>query len=185
MATVKISRRLGSGQNSKRWRHRAQSFIPSALFQGEDLNASAGSCGPVSNSMGHVLLVQNQLIELRVMARMLCIFGYRVTFIKQSIKAFALFEQKHLNGFDCVVSDLDMPGISGFQLAVHFKMHNPHIPIILTTARCQAEVVEHMHCSVVDRWLFKPFRIHDFGDSLQSLGLPGFDLEGEPLDQIQ
>lgn len=185
MATVKTSRRLEIGHNSKRWRHRVQTFIPSTFFQDEDLNATAGSCGPASNSMGHVLLVQNRLIELRVMARMLCVFGYRVTFIKQSVKALAFFEQEYFNGFDLVVSDLDMPGLSGFQLAVHLKMHNPHIPIILSTARCQAEVVEHMHSSVVDRWLFKPFRIDDFGDSLQSLGLPGFDSDGEALDQLQ
>lgn len=186
MATVKTSRHQGGDNNSREWRrHRAQVIIPSAYFQDIDLNTVSGSCGPAFSPTGHALLVQNRLIELRVMAHMLCIFGYRVTFVKQSAKALTYFEQKRLDPFNLVVSDLDMPGLSGFQLAVHLKMHAPHIPIVLTTARCQAEVVEHMHSSVVDKWLFKPFRIHDFSDSLQSLGLAGFEAEGSVLDQIQ
>jgi CheY-like chemotaxis protein len=115
----------------------------------------------------HVMLVQPRGIELRAMAEMLDALGYRVTRVSQSGKALLYFGRELS---DIVISELDLPQLNGYQLAHHIKNFQPHTRILLTTARCQAEVVDYMQTHVVDGWLFKPFRLNVLGDMLKSLG---------------
>lgn len=111
-----------------------------------------------------VMLVQQRVIELRAMAGMLSVLGYRVTAAVDTGKALLWFGRQPS---DLFISDLDMPQLNGFQLAWYIRRHSPQTRIILMTACCQAEVVEYMDNRVVDGWLFKPFGISALGDILK------------------
>ena len=40
------------------------------------------------------------------------------------------------------------------------------------TCRCQAEVVGYMGDSIIDGWLFKPFKTKEIKDTLAEVGMP-------------
>lgn len=105
-----------------------------------------------------VLLVQLRGLELNTMEEMLRVLGYQVTKTTESVKALMYFNKVHHN---VVVSELDLPRFSGFSLAVRIKQLSSDTPVLLTTARCQAEVVHCMDHRLVDGWLFKPFRLSE------------------------
>jgi DNA-binding response OmpR family regulator len=113
----------------------------------------------------HVLLVQSRSVELQTMAEMLRILGYHVTSAENCGKALLYFGREPC---EVVISELDMSGFNGFQLARCIRRHSPGTRILLMTACCQAEVVDYMDCGVVDGWLFKPFRMELLEDMLKS-----------------
>jgi FixJ family two-component response regulator len=47
--------------------------------------------------------------------------------------ATALIESKSLPQIDCLISDIDMPGMDGFQLLRFVRVIRPGLPIILIT----------------------------------------------------
>jgi CheY-like chemotaxis protein len=114
-----------------------------------------------------VMVVQRRAIELQVMAEMLGALGCRVTRVAESGKALLYIGRE---SFDMVISELDIPKFNGFQLARCIRKCAPQIPILLMTARCQAEVVDYMDSQVVDGWLFKPFRLSVLSDVLKEVG---------------
>ena len=114
----------------------------------------------------HVMLVQHNGIELCVVEQMLRALGCCVTTASEVGQAMLHFiRDRH----DLIVSELDLPGLSGFQLAQRIKIHAPDTRIVLLTARCQAEVAACMNTRVVDGWLFKPFRLQALGEMLRKL----------------
>lgn len=145
--------------------HQRRNFQTDALMN-MDLHDCGGKIRPSPSTGRHVLLVQKQAIELKAMAKMLSTLGYRVTPAAQSGKALLYFGREHC---ELVISELDMPQLNGFQLARRIREHSPQIRILLTTACCQAEVVDLMASQVVDGWLFKPFRLSVLSDMLNSI----------------
>jgi two-component system capsular synthesis sensor histidine kinase RcsC len=126
-------------------------------------NILSDSCPDVGR---HVMLVQHNGIELCVLKEMLSALGCCVTTASEVGKAILYFvRDRH----DLIISELDLPGLSGFQLAQRMKIHAPDTRIVLLTARCQAEVAAYMNTRVVDGWLFKPFRLQTLGEMLRKL----------------
>jgi DNA-binding NtrC family response regulator len=115
-----------------------------------------------------VMLVQRRHIELRAMAEMLGVLGYRVTPAEESDEALFHFRKAPC---EMVISELDMPYLNGFQLARCIRQLAPRTPILMMTACCQAEVVDYMDARVVDGWLFKPFGMQALRDMLESVKL--------------
>jgi FixJ family two-component response regulator len=58
---------------------------------------------------------------------------------------------------DCVISDIQMPGMSGFELAQHLTTRNVFTPIILITARADPGLEEKALASGAVCFLRKPF----------------------------
>jgi response regulator RpfG family c-di-GMP phosphodiesterase len=60
--------------------------------------------------------------------------------------------------FDAVISDLQMPGISGLQLLAEVRRSHPHIPFLVTTGVDDLEVGVQAMRSGADDYLVKPLR---------------------------
>jgi FixJ family two-component response regulator len=58
---------------------------------------------------------------------------------------------------DCIISDIQMPGMSGIELAQHLTMRNVFTPIILITARADPALKEKALASGAVCFLRKPF----------------------------
>ncbi len=113
----------------------------------------------------HVMLVQSDAMESRIVAEMITVLGYRVTPIKESGEALLYFSREPC---DVVVSELDMQEINGYQLARRIRRRSPRTRILLMTACCQAEVADYMEDRLVNGWLFKPFGIEVLKNRLES-----------------
>jgi CheY-like chemotaxis protein len=65
------------------------------------------------------------------------------------------------SSFALVLTDLEMPGMDGWNLASRIKNRFPGIPVILMTGSAKKDVMERMKGSSVDYVIFKPFRLED------------------------
>ena len=60
--------------------------------------------------------------------------------------------------YDCVITDIHMPGMSGFQLAQLLAARRPKIPLVMITARSDLAIDAHAAASGAAGLLRKPFR---------------------------
>ena len=95
--------------------------------------------------------------------------GYTVLKARDAIVAMSLLASKQ---YDLVITDLEMPLMDGYRLSAWLKQESPRTIAIVMTGACQAEVNQFMTTGLVDRWLFKPFRLKELREALHKFGLP-------------
>ena len=83
-------------------------------------------------------------------------FGYSVTTSVSSIEADLLFRRVP-EAFDLVVIDLNMPRMSGIELAQKILIARPGIPVILTTGYSELLDAGQMHELGIRDLLLKPY----------------------------
>jgi FixJ family two-component response regulator len=69
--------------------------------------------------------------------------------------------------FDCVVTDIQMPGMSGFDLVRMLKSRDQPIPVILITALAEPQLETKAASLGVVCCLRKPFLPHDLIECLE------------------
>ena len=72
------------------------------------------------------------------------------------------FEQFSQNSFDLVITDCQMPGMDGWQLASLVKKLSTRTPVIMITGEDEFMVMDKMQDSDNDHLMFKPFKLDDF-----------------------
>ncbi len=85
---------------------------------------------PIGNE--HILIVDDENALCEMMAEMLQKQGYRVHHRSDSREALALFRSAPGN-FDIVITDMDMPNISGLRLRNEIAAINPEVPVLVCT----------------------------------------------------
>ena len=78
-----------------------------------------------------ILVVDDDLNMAKTLVNILRTKGYRTEGAHTGDEALAFAKE---NNFDCVLSDIKMPGMNGVELFQAFQEHHPNIPIILMTA---------------------------------------------------
>lgn len=61
--------------------------------------------------------------------------------------------------FDLVLSDIQMPGMDGWELASNIKKTSLETPVILITGMDKSQVQKQMKNSLADSVLYKPFNL--------------------------
>jgi CheY-like chemotaxis protein len=82
--------------------------------------------------------------------------GYRVTACADGQQGVARFDAE---AFDLVVTDLGMPGLSGWDVAAHVKGRSPHTPVVLVTGWGDRFTPEEVKVRGVDFLVAKPFSL--------------------------
>jgi two-component system cell cycle sensor histidine kinase/response regulator CckA len=103
-----------------------------------------------------VLFVDDEPALASVTRRMLERLGYNVLALRSATDALTAFRADPA-GFDLVISDLTMPGLTGAQLAVEMRRVRANVPVILSTGyldRLDAEAARLLH---VRELLIKPY----------------------------
>lgn len=106
---------------------------------------------------GRILLVDDDMSVLDGVKYMLETAGYTVTAFSDSHKGKLAFS-KTPNEFDLVISDYNMPGLNGLDLAQQIKSVRDNIPIMIITG--YYENIEHGkdQTSIVSEILHKPIK---------------------------
>jgi two-component system capsular synthesis sensor histidine kinase RcsC len=73
------------------------------------------------------------------------------------------------SSFDLVLTDLDMPGMDGWNLAFCIKEKSPNTPVVLITGKERGAVLEKAKDSSADFAIFKPFRLENIQKMVQSI----------------
>src|ERR1700677_3281805 len=109
-----------------------------------------------NNTMGNILVVDDDPVALQFVKVILKNEGYQVTLANDGREALQKLKEEH---FDIVISDVNMPpGMSGFQLVETIRLRNPlkKISILfLTGLREKIDVLRGMELGI-DDYLIKP-----------------------------
>ncbi|MCY7345462.1 MAG: sigma-54 dependent transcriptional regulator [Pyrinomonadaceae bacterium] len=107
-----------------------------------------------ANRQKTILLADDDVNLRRVLEFQLTETGYQVWTAQDGAEAFEIFAQ---NDFDCVITDLRMPKLSGLELLGKIKTENSEIPVIVITAFGEVETaVTAMKAGAFD-YINKPF----------------------------
>ena len=68
--------------------------------------------------------------------------------------------------YDCVITDIHMPGMSGFDLKMRLLAHDPGLPVIMTTADAEPGLEARAVAIGAVCLLRKPFEADAMTDSL-------------------
>ncbi len=108
----------------------------------------------------NILLVDDEKVILKMGKKQLSRLGYDVSSYDSSIEALEVFRSDPAK-FDIVITDKQMPGLTGDKLAVELLKIRPEIPILLCTGFSDAMSEEKAASLGIKGFLMKPILIND------------------------
>jgi PAS domain S-box-containing protein len=118
----------------------------------------------------HVLYVDDDEALVILVTRMLERLGYRVTGYTDAARALEQFRLSPRD-FDAVVTDLSMPGMSGFDLAAEVLATRTDTPIVMTSGFVRPEDQERALRMGMRDLILKPDTIEQLGRALDQVFL--------------
>ncbi|HEV7783778.1 MAG TPA: response regulator, partial [Thermoanaerobaculia bacterium] len=111
---------------------------PAVLAQAEYLRALPAARPQVMVRRVRVLLVDDSLVTREMERRLLEDAGFHVSAAADAEEALSLLAEE---SFDCVVTDIEMPRMDGFELAAQLRSmeHFAQLPIIVVSTRDRPE----------------------------------------------
>jgi two-component system response regulator AtoC len=149
---------------------------------------------PSEKARYKILVVDDDPEVNKALRLMLQFDGHEVQTANSGKSALAIFEASQ---FDLIITDYNMPGIMGDELAALMKQKRPSQPIILTSGNFPAEFTDGNLVSGVDYLLNKPVTMSEMRETLLwvlgpyaesrqiGLGAPGPHDEPPPARPIQ
>ncbi len=105
-----------------------------------------------------VVLVDDEAMVVRVLARLLSRAGFDVTVFTDSREALRTIESDP-QGFDVMVTDMTMPGMSGIELARGASAAGASMPVVLLSGWIDAEAERQARAAGIARVLSKPIQV--------------------------
>ena len=162
------------------------SFWFTMLFESASETSEVRRASPVPGNRrlrGHVLLVEDNLVNQEVAAGMLKAFGLAVTSAENGEQALAAFASARP---DLILMDCQMPILDGYEATRQIRARESaeHVarrtPIIALTANAISGDRERCTEAGMDDYLPKPFRRSDLFASVTRWIPAGSEAEGEP-----
>ena len=116
----------------------------------------------------HFLLVDDETVIIELGQRQLEGFGISTETFTSPQKALAGFN-KNPDRFDCVISDLTMPGMTGIKLIQRIHESRPDLPAILCTGKQEPLSLALLKQAGVTASLKKPVLLEDLARFLSDL----------------
>lgn len=110
-----------------------------------------------------ILIVDDNKINQMVTKKVLEQLNLASETVDNGKEAIRLVKNKK---FDCILMDLHMPGIDGYETAEFIREFNKEIPIIALTAASKHEVKEKIKGSGIDDFILKPFITLGFQETI-------------------
>jgi CheY-like chemotaxis protein len=105
---------------------------------------------------GGVLLIEDEESVRWVTAAMLRDLGFEVLEAPGGVEALEVLRQ-HQSEIRCVVCDLTMPRMSGWETLAALRELSPDLPVILASGYGEDEVMAGSHRELPQAFLAKPF----------------------------
>ena len=104
-----------------------------------------------------VLVVEDEDVVRRMMGEVLRSYGYSVLEAGNGTEALRMYGETGEQGFDLLITDVIMPGMSGQQLAGLLRDSRPHLRVLFVSGYTDAAIAHH--CTFDDEVYFlqKPF----------------------------
>lgn len=116
-----------------------------------------------------ILVVDDEKMIREVARRFLEMYGHVVETAKDGKVALELLEADGFN-FDAVVTDQDMPEMSGTELLKNIRrLVKDHLPVFCTTGQSDPGTIEHLRTLGFDAVLPKPYYPKDLKAILDNI----------------
>ena len=106
---------------------------------------------------GTLLVVEDEEMVRKMTVAMLTSLGFTVLTAKDGVEALEVFRQ-HPFEICCVLCDLTMPRMNGWETLTALRQIAPGIPVILASGYSEAQVMEGNHPELPQACLSKPYR---------------------------
>ena len=124
--------------------------IPQQLDKTAPISAREGSIT--------VLLIEDEEMTRDMATTMIMRLGYTVLAAKDGFEAMEMFA-RHQNEIHCVVSDVTMPRMNGWETLASLRKLSPNIPVILCSGHDEAQVLIGDHPERPQAFLHKPYQM--------------------------
>lgn len=114
-----------------------------------------------------ILLVDDQADVRRILKRMLSSLGYAVLTAEGGDNALSL-EREHEGRIDVLLTDLEMPGMDGRQLAAELRRRRPDIGVLFLSGQPDDSAPDASAADESD-FLLKPCTMNELSRSLSRL----------------
>jgi len=118
--------------------------------------------------MKHILLIDDNMTDLRIIHQLLVHFGYHVTSTNDPLKALNFFREEP-DKFFMIITDQFMPGLKGDELVIQIRRIREDIPVILCSG--SEEALQELQEERIDVQIFlpKPFSRSELAEAIQDV----------------
>ncbi|MFO8087269.1 MAG: response regulator [Bacteroidales bacterium] len=117
---------------------------------------------------GTVLLIEDDTSVRNTAKIMISRLGYKVIEAQDGVEAVSLF-QEHQNEIDCVLSDLTMPRMNGWETLKALREKGTDVPVILASGYDENTVMAGDHPELPQAFLNKPYSMAALKDVLMEV----------------
>lgn len=111
--------------------------------------------GPPANPMTpKILVVDDDVVVRELMVRLYLDNGYSVVGVSSGEEALGLLAEGNI---DFVITEIDLPGMSGTELIAHIQENSPDVPVIAVTAHSNIEIAINVLKLGAADFVVKPF----------------------------
>ena len=142
-------------------------FFPIATEAVEEATAEAPKEAAQARSE-HILYVDDEEALVFLATRLLERRGYRVSGFSDATSALKQFRENP-GDFDAVVTDLSMPGMSGFELTEEIHRTRAEIPVLLTSGYLQTEDQQKAESLGIRETIQKPATADKLAGALEKI----------------
>ena len=132
---------------------------------------------PEIDGGGTVLLVDDEPMVLKVGEGALTSLGFAVLLAKDGVEAVEVFRQ-HRDEVCCVLCDLTMPRMNGWETLAALRKLAPSLPVILASGYDRAYVMAGDHPELPQAFLSKPYHFQGLRDAIGRALVHGKKLSG-------
>jgi PAS domain S-box-containing protein len=132
---------------------------------------------PEMDEGGTVLLVDDEPMVRKVGEGALMSLGFAVLLAKDGVEAVEIFRQ-HRDEVRCVLCDLTMPRMNGWETLVALRKLAPGLPVILASGYDKAHVMAGDHPELPQAFLSKPYQLQGLRDAIGLALVHGKKLSG-------
>jgi len=119
----------------------------------------------------NILVVDNHQNILELLSNLLQMFKYQTFCALDSQTALKLLDEKKI---DCIITDVEMPKPSGFELLDEVKRKYPQLPVIMISSYANPKMEKQAEKNGASGFTGKPFRIETLQRMIEkALGVRG------------
>ncbi len=115
-----------------------------------------------------VLLVDDEPVFCEVMEALLKSLGFTVFVALDGNEAVTLFQEHH-RSIDCLLTDLSLPDMNGWEALAAIRKIRPDLPAILTSGYDEVRAMNGDHKDLPQAFLQKPYTREDIKNVLNRL----------------
>ncbi len=118
--------------------------------------------------MANVLLIDDEAHYLKSLAEGLRLYSKKLNIITADNGKKAI-EILNTAAVDVVVTDLNMPGMSGYEFLQQLQQAHPHLPVIIMSACSQESVDANLKNLRFAQYIEKPLNLDDIARAILSV----------------